>query len=200
MPYSSDMTLATDRLRLRRLNAGDLKYLIKMHSDPIVMKYFPSTLDAEETRDLMARIEARHEGEQFGIRAVEIPGLTPCAGLVGLNRPHFETPVSPCVEVLWRLDRDYWGQGYATEAARAAVAHGFADCGLDEIVAFAVANNAPSLRVMERLGMRRDPACDFLHPLLDPDDALAPHVLYRLSRRGWEAGNPPKRQSISRSY
>jgi RimJ/RimL family protein N-acetyltransferase len=85
----------------------------------------------------------------------------------------------------WRLARGHWGRGYATEAARAAVAFGFEELALDEIVSFTSPLNEPSWRVMERLGMTHDPADDFEHPRVPAGHPLRPHVLYRLSRTAW---------------
>jgi ribosomal-protein-alanine N-acetyltransferase len=90
------------------------------------------------------------------------------------------------VEIGWRLARHAWGRGYATEAARRALQHGFEALGLEEIVSFTVPANLRSLAVMERLGMRRDPAGDFEHPRLPEGHRLRRHVLYRLSRETWE--------------
>ena len=98
-------------------------------------------------------------------------------------RDRFEAPFTPAVEVGWRLQRAAWGNGFATEAARAAVADGFDRLELDEIVSFTAAINGRSRAVMERLGMTRDPAEDFDHPSVDPHGPLRSHVLYRLPRR-----------------
>ena len=92
------------------------------------------------------------------------------------------------VEKGWRLVRSAWGRGYATEAARAALAFGFERAGLEEIVSFTVPGNGPSWAVMERLGMARDPADDFDHPAIAAGHPLRRHVLYRLRRRAWSAG------------
>ena len=85
----------------------------------------------------------------------------------------------PAIEVAWRLARTYWGRGYATEAARAALDYGFEKLGLTEIVSLTVPANWRSRRVMERLGMTRAPEDDFDHPRL-PESPLKCHVLYRL--------------------
>jgi RimJ/RimL family protein N-acetyltransferase len=92
----------------------------------------------------------------------------------------------PAVEVGWRLDRLYWGHGFATEAARATLSDGFGRVGLTEIVSFTVPANERSIRVMERLGMTHDPADDFEHPRLPEGHRLCRHVLYRISRERWE--------------
>ena len=114
-----------------------------------------------------------------------MPGVAPFVGFVGLSVPTFEAHFTPCVEVGWRLARAHWGRGYATEAAGAALTFGFSDVGLDEVVSFTVPHNRPSRRVMQRLGMRRDPAEDFEHPSLPEGHPLRRHVLYRLHRDHW---------------
>ena len=102
-----------------------------------------------------------------------------------MSAPTFEAHFTPCVEIGWRLAAPYWGRGYATEAARVAVAFGFTRAGLQEIVSFTVPANHRSIAVMERLGMRYDG--EFEHPKLAPGDPLRRHVLYRLSLRGRSA-------------
>jgi RimJ/RimL family protein N-acetyltransferase len=115
----------------------------------------------------------------FCFWALEVPGVAPCAGFVGLQHSD-DIPGEPGIEIGWRLDRAAWGFGYATEAARLCVDHAFGPLGLETLVAYTAAGNAPSRRVMQRLGMAE--AGDFLHPALPPDHALARHVVYRLGR------------------
>ncbi len=114
----------------------------------------------------------------FGKWAVEIPGVTSFAGFTGLSVPAFEASFTPCVEVAWRLAREHWGRGYATEAARAAIEFGFKQAGLDEIVAFTVPANTRSVRVMEKLGMKF--SGEFDHPAIADGHPLRRHVLYRV--------------------
>jgi RimJ/RimL family protein N-acetyltransferase len=178
-------TLATPRLRLRPWRGDDLPALAAMNADPVVMRHFPSTLDRAGSDALAGRIRAHFARHGFGMWAVEAPGVAAFVGLVGLAVPGFRAHFTPCVEVGWRLARGHWGRGYATEAARAALAFGFGRAGLDEIVAFTVPANVRSRRVMERLGMRRSPADDFDHPALPEESPLRRHVLYRLSRADW---------------
>ena len=101
-------------------------------------------------------------------------------GFTGLARPVFDAPFMPAVEIGWRLARAAWGQGYAGEAARASTTFAFDDLGLQEIISMAVVANTRSRAVMERLGMHRDPAEDFDHPLV-AEPHLRRHVLYRLA-------------------
>jgi RimJ/RimL family protein N-acetyltransferase len=111
-----------------------------------------------------------------------VPDLAPFIGFVGLSVPRFEAPFTPCVEVGWRIAAEYWGRGYAPEAARGALAFGFDTLGLREILSFTTVVNQPSRRVMEKLGMVHDPSNDFDHPALPEGHALRRHVLYRIAR------------------
>jgi RimJ/RimL family protein N-acetyltransferase len=113
---------------------------------------------------------------------VEAPGVAPFIGFVGLELPSFEAHFTPCLEVGWRLAFAHWGRGYATEAARRVLAHGFGPLGRTEIVSFTTRGNRRSRAVMEQLSMRHDPADDFLHPSLPEGHPQRPHVLYRLDR------------------
>jgi RimJ/RimL family protein N-acetyltransferase len=151
-----------------------------MNADPRVMEHFPNVLSRVESDATMARIEAHVEKHGYAQWAVEIIGVAPFAGFVGLSIPRFEAHFTPCVEIGWRLAAEYWGRGFATEGALAALAFGFETLGLDEIVSFTVPANVRSRRVMERLGMTYDPIDDFDHPLLAEGNPLRRHVLYRL--------------------
>ena len=152
-----------------------------MTADPLVMEHFPRVLSRDESDTLADRIEAHFERHGFGFWAVEIRGSAPFAGFVGLAVPSFEASFTPCVEVGWRLAREYWGRGVATEGARAAVELASRDLGLHEVVAYTVPANRRSRRVMEKLGMTTDTADDFDHPELAVGHPLRRHVLYRLA-------------------
>ena len=123
-----------------------------------------------------------HFGERgFGLWAIEVPDVAPFIGFAGLAVPRFSARFTLCVEVGWRLAFEHWGHGYATEAARLALGHAFGTLALSEVVSFTSATNRRSRAVMERLGMRRDPAEDFDHPGLAEGHPLRRHVLYRLA-------------------
>ncbi|HTV17081.1 MAG TPA: GNAT family N-acetyltransferase [Polyangiaceae bacterium] len=171
--------LTTARLRLRQWRTTDLEPFARMNRDPLVMEYFPSLQSREQSDAIVARTEQLFRERGFGLWALELPGVAEFAGFVGLSVPRFEAHFTPCVEVGWRLTREHWGHGYATEAAQAALEFGFDACGLAEIVSMAVATNQRSRRVMERLGMARDADDDFDHPSLPEGHPLRRHVLYR---------------------
>jgi ribosomal-protein-alanine N-acetyltransferase len=145
------------------------------------MEYFPSVLTREDSDALADLIERHFERHGYGLWAVEIPGVAPFAGFIGLSIPAFAAPFTPCVEIGWRLAAGHWGRGYATEGARAVLGRAFGELGLDEVVSFTVPGNIGSRRVMEKIGMTRDPADDFDHP--SAQAASRRHVLYRIGSR-----------------
>jgi RimJ/RimL family protein N-acetyltransferase len=179
---SEPFEIRTARLRLRCWRDEDFEPSAAMNADPRVMEFFPSVISREESRIHFARARARMAERGYGLWPVEVIGGAPFIGMVGLSNPEFLAPFLPAVEIGWRLAVEHWGHGYATEAARAALAFGFERLALPEIVAFTTVANGRSRRVMEKLGMRRSPGDDFLHPLLPDGHALRPHVLYRIRR------------------
>jgi ribosomal-protein-alanine N-acetyltransferase len=175
-------TLETPRLRLRRWRDEDLPAFAALNADPIVMEFFPRPLDRAESDAAVVRVRDHFARHGFGLWAVEAPGVSDFIGFVGLAVPRFESHFTPCVEIGWRLAREHWGRGYATEAARAALAFGFRDLALEEIVSFTVPANLRSRAVMERIGMTRSPGEDFDHPGIPEGHPLRTHVLYRAMR------------------
>ena len=171
--------IETPRLVLRPWRDSDRPLFAEQNADPIVMRFLLSVLTQEGSDAYVDRAEQHFAATGFGKWAVEAPGVAPFIGAVGLSRVGFEASFTPAVEVAWRLHRRYWGQGYATEAARAAIEDGFARVGLTEIVALTTLGNIPSMRVMERLGMTR--TIEFDHPGVPEGNPLRRHILYRLS-------------------
>jgi len=151
------------------------------------MAFFPAPLSREESDALAARIRQKLNENEFGLWALEIPGVADFAGFVGLAVPTFEAHFTPCVEVGWRLARPYWGRGYATEAAAAVLDYAFNTLDLKEVVSFTASQNLPSRAVMARLGMQHDGDQDFNHPSLPQGHVLQRHVLYRLPQLAWYA-------------
>lgn len=151
-----------------------------MNSDARVMEFFRSSLSRIESDAMVDGIE-KHFGEHgFGLWAIEVPEVAAFIGFAGLAVARFDAHFTPCVEVGWRLAFAHWGNGYATEAARLALDYGFGTLALPEVVSFTSATNRRSRAVMERLGMRRDPAEDFDYPSFPEGHPLRRHVLYRL--------------------
>jgi RimJ/RimL family protein N-acetyltransferase len=171
--------LETARLILRDWREEDIPTFAAMGADPDVMRHFPRLLSYDEAATMARRIRASLARDGWGLWAVEIKDGAPFIGFVGLSKPEFRDDI----EIGWRLAPSAWGHGYATEAARAAVAFGFTTLALPEIVSFTVPANLPSQRVMERLGMTRDPSADFDHPNVPIGSPLRRHWLWRLKTR-----------------
>lgn len=178
--------LRTDRLLLRRWRVSDRPAFAALNADARVMEHFPAPLSAADSDALAARADGAFDTHGFGLWAVEVRGGPAFIGFVGLAVPTFEAPFTPCVEIGWRLAADHHGRGFATEAARAALVYGFDVVGLDAIVSFTTVRNAPSRRVMEKIGLRHDPARDFDHPRT-PGWHGQRHVFYRLTAERWRA-------------
>lgn len=183
--------LHTPRLLLTRWRPEHLAPFAALNADPEVMRLLVRPLSRAESDALAARYEEHHAAHGFGVWALEragegAGGLVGCVGLarVGFSAPFSPNPDAPAVELSWRLARAAWGQGYATEAARAAARFAAERLERDELVAFTVPHNLRSRAVMERLGMRRDPEGDFEHPRLPVGHSLRRHVLYRLDLMG----------------
>jgi RimJ/RimL family protein N-acetyltransferase len=174
--------IRTARLHLRAWRDEDLAAFAAMNADPAVMEFFPRPLERAESDAAAARIRDHIARHGFGLWAVEGAGVADFIGFVGLTVPRFEAHFTPCVEIGWRLTREHWGRGYASEAARAALEFGFRELALDEIVSFTVPANLRSRAVMERIGMTRSPGDDFDHPALPEGHQLRRHVLYRARR------------------
>jgi len=179
--------IETARLRLRDWRDQDREPFHRITSDPLVMEYFPAPLSREESGALIDRIKAHQAQHGFTFFAAELRHTAQFIGFIGMVYTPFEAPFTPCVEIGWRLAAESWGQGLATEGARAVLQFGLDELKLPEIVALTVPANRRSRRVMEKLGMIYDPADDFEHPGLPPGHPLRPHVLYRV-RAGQFAG------------
>jgi RimJ/RimL family protein N-acetyltransferase len=171
--------IETERLRLRQWRDADREPFAKMNADPRVMQFFPCCLSREESDALAVRIELKIEERGFGLYAAELRESSAFTGFIGLSVPGFQAHFTPCIEIGWRIAAEHWNRGLATEGARAVVRHAFDALHLESLVSFTAAQNLPSRRVMEKIGMTRNPDEDFDHPNLPAGHWLRRHVLYR---------------------
>jgi 3-dehydroquinate dehydratase/shikimate dehydrogenase len=177
--------IETERLILRAWRDEDREPFARMNADPRVMEFFVATMTPAETDALITRYREHWRTRGYGMCAVDrklADGAHEFIGYIGLARVRYEIDFTPVVEVGWRLAPHVWGQGLATEGARAALAYGFETLGLDEIIAFTATTNVRSRRVMDKIGMTHDPRDDFNHPNIQEGHPLRRQVLYR-SRR-----------------
>lgn len=182
--------LETPRLRLRVWRDEDLAAFAAINADAEVMRYFPKPLGRKSSDALAGLIRGNMMKHGWGLWAVDIKTGPGFAGFVGLAVPAFKAQFTPAIEIGWRLARDCWGRGYATEGAQAVLAFAFGRLNLAEVVSFTVVGNERSRAVMERLGMTRKPAEDFDHPMIAAGSPVRRHVLYRLSQKRWRANLP----------
>lgn len=173
--------LTTERLTLRGWRDTDRAAFHEVNADPAVMATLGPVMTRAQSDAFMNRIIHHVDEHGFGVWCVEFEGRV--LGYTGFMVPWFRDGV----EIGWRLRSDHWGRGIAPEAARECLRHGFDTLGFDEVLSFTAVTNANSRRVMDKIGLRRDPGGDFDHPGLAEGDPLRPHVLYRLRRVDWQA-------------
>jgi len=176
------MQLTTPRLILRQWRDEDFDPFWAMGQDAQVMEFLLPFADRDASDDNAIRLRDHIQQHGFGFWALEEKDGASFIGFTGLLNVSDTNPFYPAVEIGWRLARPYWGKGYASEAAEAALAFGFEKLELDEIIAFTVPANTRSQAVMHRIGMVRNPADDFDHPRVPDGSPLKRHVLYRQSR------------------
>ncbi|RQP25279.1 GNAT family N-acetyltransferase [Piscinibacter terrae] len=179
----SDFAVNTRRLRLRQWKDADRAPFAALNADPRVMEFFPSVRSRETSDTAVDGYMATIAAGGFSNWAVEVLETGTFIGFVGLSVPQRALPCMPCVEIGWRLAAEQWGQGYASEAARCALALGFDHYGLEEIVSFTALVNRRSRAVMERIGMVNANE-DFEHPALPVGHHLRRHCLYRITPPG----------------
>lgn len=171
----SAIFLESERVILRQWKDSDLEHWVALNADAEVMKYFRSTLSREESIAMATRIRASIDAQGWGLWALQIKGGSDFAGFVGLSKQNLDLPFMPCVEIGWRLSKEHWGQGFATEAALLALAFGRKK--FETIYSFTAAINTPSRRVMEKIGLLERSSLAFLHPSV-PAGPIQAHVVY----------------------
>lgn len=176
----------TARLRLRPWRDSDRAPFAAMNADPAVMRYFAGLISAEDSYRSGDAWQQAFAERGWANWALELLATGEFIGFAGLSVPRRVFAFSPCVEIGWRLASAHWGQGYATEAARAALQLGFGPLRLAQVVSFTSLLDTPSRAVMQRIGMA-DSGEDFDHPGLPESSPLRRHCLYRLARGAWLA-------------
>jgi len=181
-------TLETERLYLRQWQPSDFAIFADMNADPEVMRYFPKVLSAAVSDIIANKCQQLIKDKGWGFWAVSLKDGSEKSdafiGFVGLNKTHANLHFAPCVEIAWRLRKEFWGKGYATEAANASLKFAFEELALDEVVSFTAVINKRSQSVMERIGMTNTQD-NFYHPALSSNHPLAEHVLYKINQQEW---------------
>lgn len=173
--------LTTDRIVLRRWQPNDREPFAAINADADVMRYFDKPRNRAESDATADRLEAHINDHDFGFWAAELKETGEFIGFIGIEHTSPDLLCSPAVEIGWRLDKRFWGKGLAPEGARACLAYAFSKLKLEEVVSFTAEGNVPSMRVMEKIGMKRDVSADFDHPAIPEGHPIRRHVFYRIT-------------------
>ena len=190
--------LETDRLILRQWRKTDYPLFAELNADKEVMKYFPNPLSRQESDKFAEICASLISIRGWGLWAVEFKSTGTFIGFVGLHIPKDTLPFSPSVEIGWRLAKQYWGNGYATEAAARVLTFAFDTLNLNEVISFTSVDNYPSRSVMERIGLINTNQ-NFQHVDIPLEHKLAEHVLYKISKSEWGDNNDDLQAVLDRA-
>lgn len=179
--------IQTNRLILRQWKDSDREMFGILNADPETLKYFPKTLTQKESNAFIDKSIEIINRKGYGLFAVEIKETNEFIGFTGLAIPSWEAQFTPCTEIGWRLYKDFWGKGYATESANAVLKFAFNELKLNEVVSFTSPYNVPSINVMKRIGMTHDPDRDFEHPRIEVGNKLRRHVFYAIKVKEYKS-------------
>jgi RimJ/RimL family protein N-acetyltransferase len=182
----SDTVLETERLVLRRWRDGDLDLWLEHLNTPQVKAHLGGPQDPEAVAERFARMENAWTKDGFSFLAVDLRETGRFLGTAGIgpiSNDRAPEALRDMVQIGWQLRRDYWGRGYATEAAREVLAWAFDGLNLPVVYAQTSESNPASWRIMEKLGMERLSALDYDAPDYPPEDN--PTKVYGLTREAW---------------
>lgn len=182
------IAVQTQRVILRQWRAEDRPLFAAMNADPQVMEFFPSTLDTSQSDALVDRFSGDIESSGWGFWAAERIDTNEFIGFIGINYSADGLPFAPCVDIGWRLARQHWGLGLASEGARGAMDYAFGQANLSQLVSMTPICNKSSERVMQKLGMVKQ-TMNFMHPALPDDHPLQEHLLYSITNKQWRSSN-----------
>lgn len=171
-----DSIITTSRLNIRNWREDDISSLIQMNQDEEVMKYFPSIMSEEASLHFFKRVQQHFTKNGFGLFVIEDVTSREFLGFTGFMIAEFESSFTPCVEIGWRFRKQFWGRGYATEAAKACLDYGFTKLKFEKVFSFTSIHNKKSEAVMQRIGMHK--TGEFKHPKIAEDHRLCLHVNY----------------------
>ena len=169
----------SERLGFRHWVNDDIVPFAEMCNDPLVMEFFPKKLTLQETNALIERIKKHFIEKGYGLYAVDRLNTQTFIGFIGFATPGFEAYFTPCVEIGWRLKKESWDQGFATEGALKCLEYGFQQLNFQDVFSFTSEINQRSIRVMQKIGMQKVGTFD--HPLVEEGSKLRKHVLYKIS-------------------
>lgn len=168
------------RLGFRNWLPTDIDTMAAMNADKEVMQFFPKVQTLEETQAFITRMQMQYVEKGFCYFAVDSLADSQFIGFIGLSEKNFEADFTPCIDIGWRLSRNQWYKGYATEGAKACLDYAFNHLDLTDVFSIAPQINTPSVKVMEQLGMKK--VQHFKHPQLTGNTELQDCVVYKISK------------------
>ena len=176
------ITLETQYLILRQWRETDFDFYANLTSNKEVMKFFPKTLSKEESNNAVRKFSKLLKEKSWGFWAVEEKSSNKFLGYAGLHAPQTKFPFSPCVEIAWRMEDEYWENGYVKEAGETILKYAFEEIGLEEIVYFSSIHNHKTEALVCQLGMKKENET-FPHPFVEVGHHLSEHYLYKISKK-----------------
>ncbi len=170
----------SERLGFRNWQEADIPNMARVSADPDVMEFFPAPATFQQTESFIHRMQDMFAERGYCYFAADHLDTGAFIGFIGMCYQTYEAPFTPCTDIGWRLAKEHWGQGFATEGAKRCLEFAFGDIGLEAIYATAPRLNVRSVNVMKKAGMR--PYLDFIHPRLPADHPQADFVCYRVQR------------------
>ncbi len=177
--WDGTVVLTTPRLLLRTFRRDDLPRYAALNADPEVVRYLGGPLTREDSDEIAAWAQELYAREGLGLLAVERRQDGAFLGMCGLHHLH---SYPNDVEVAWRLAREHWGHGYATEAATGWLDHAFGVLGLPRVISISEPPNLRSLAVMRRLGMVFDHQAE-----VEEDGVVFQAVVYAITDAQWRS-------------
>ncbi|UZD24233.1 GNAT family N-acetyltransferase [Algoriphagus halophytocola] len=168
----------SQRLGFRTWHPTDLELFAEMNADRETMQFFQKALNQTESQAMMDRMNKLYQDRGYCYFAVEILETSEFLGMIGLGWKTFEATFTPCVDIGWRISKNFWNKGYTTEGATRCLEYA-KELGIKEVFSLASAKNLASIRVMQKIGMNY--AYDFEHPDLVEHPRFQPCSLYKIA-------------------
>lgn len=170
----------SERLGFRNWMESDIQKMAAINNDPVVMEFFPGLRNAQQTREFVERMQKQYAEKGYCYFAVDRLDTGGFIGFIGISEQNFQSDFTPCTDIGWRLARKEWGNGFATEGAKACLQYAFANTAITNIVSICPVINTKSEAVMEKIGMHKQRT--FSHPLLLDNERLKTCVLYNIQK------------------
>lgn len=180
MSFDKKYIFQSERLGFRNWIESDIEKMAAINADIDVMQFFPGIQTPQHTAQFIERMQKLFKEKGFCYFAVDKLENHELIGFIGLAEQKFEADFTPCIDIGWRLAKQEWNNGFATEGAKRCLDFAFNNLQLKKIVATAPQINLPSINVMKKIGMQYISA--FEHPLLKTDERLKSCVLYEMTK------------------